>query len=354
MIPIRNLYYLFLYAWDQFTEGNTADVGTESSPDLPNLLAKILITGVQRQFRRGLDRRYVEQVDELAAPRGQFLFPETLKRNSLLAGRLVCRFDELEVDTLPNRILKAAIRHLHRSPAIDPGLGEELRRLDLRLGGVTQLSLKPSLFRPLQVTRHQSQYGLLMHVCRLVMELSLPDRQGSGHQFRDICDDETRMSAVFEAFLRNFYRAEQSTFKVAGERISWPASAFASEELKYLPDMITDMTLRSPTRSIIIDAKYYRSTFSAGRFGGHPKIHAGPLYQIQAYLEHSQSATPMEGLLLFPQVSGASVRLDYRLPRHRIRVCTVNLDQPWAALHVELLDLLRLAAASSEAHGHLG
>ena len=348
MIPIRNLYYLFLYAWNQFTEGNRVDVGKDSSPDLPNLLAKVLIKGVQRQFRRGLDRRYVEQVDELAGPRGKFLFPETIKQSSLLAGRLVCQFDELAIDTVPNRILKAASRHLHRSSAIDQGLGKELRRLDARLSGVAHLPLKPSLFRSLQVMSHKSQYGLLMHICQLLMELSLPDRQGSGNQFCDIREDETRMSAVFETFLRNFYREEQSTFAVRGEQISWPATTFALGDLNYLPDMITDITLRSPTRSIIVDAKYYKNTFSAGRFGGHPKIHPGPLYQIQTYLEHSQSAAPIEGLLLFPQVSGPPVRLNYQLPRHRIRVCTVNLDQPWASVHIELLGLLGLNAAPAQ------
>ncbi|MGO4667707.1 5-methylcytosine restriction system specificity protein McrC [Bosea sp. 2RAB26] len=345
MIPIKNIYYLFLYAWECFKEGKQVDVDIDSNSDLPNFLASVLIKGVQRQFRRGLDRRYVEQVEELAAPRGKFLFPETIKQSSLRAGRLVCEFDELAIDTVPNRILKAAIRHLHQSPDIKRGLSEELRRLERRLHGVPDLRLRPSLFRSLQVMRNQSQYGLLMHISRLVMELSLPDRQGSGHQFRDILDDETRMSAVFETFLRNFYRTEQALFSVASERITWPVTSSPLSELRYLPDMITDITLRSPARTIIIDAKYYRATFSSGRFGGHPKVHSAPLFQIQTYLDHCKCTSAIEGLLLFPQVSGAPVRLDYQMPRHRIRVCTVNLDQPWPAIHGELLDLLGAGGA---------
>ena len=60
MIPVRNLYYLFLYAWDRFSEGRQIDVGSDTSPDLPNLLARVLVSGVRRQFRRGLDKGYVE------------------------------------------------------------------------------------------------------------------------------------------------------------------------------------------------------------------------------------------------------------------------------------------------------
>lgn len=346
MIPIRNIYYIFLYAWDQFTHGNRVDVGADDSPNLPNLLAKVLIRGVQRQFHRGLDRRYVQQVDELVAPRGKFLFPETIKQHSLPAGRLVCRFDELAIDTVPNRILRAAIRHLHRSDAIDTALREELRRLDQRLDGVTQLPLTPCIFRSLQVMRHQSQYGLLIHVCRLVMELALPDLGGVGRHFRDILDDETRMSAVFETFLRNFYREEtKGAFKVRGERLDWSATAATAIDLSYLPDMLTDMTLRSGDRTIVIDAKYYKKPLIAGRFDDRMKVRSGHLYQMQAYLEHSESAVPMEGLLLFPQASGLPLRLDYRLPRHRIRVGTVNLDQAWPAIHDELLELVGVPAS---------
>jgi 5-methylcytosine-specific restriction enzyme subunit McrC len=79
MIPIRNIYYLFLYAWDRFSEGRRVDVGSDTSPDLLNLLARVLVSGVRRQFGRGLDKGYVELIDELAFPRGKFLLPDTVR-----------------------------------------------------------------------------------------------------------------------------------------------------------------------------------------------------------------------------------------------------------------------------------
>src|SRR5690242_16948293 len=107
-IPIRNLYYLLLYAWDKFPEGEQVEVGAEASPDLPDLLARVLLSGSRRLLRRGLDRGYLGAVEELAAPRGRFLLGDTTKRNSLLNGRVVCAYDELSVDVPHNRILKAA------------------------------------------------------------------------------------------------------------------------------------------------------------------------------------------------------------------------------------------------------
>ena len=44
-ISIRNLYYLFLYAWARFPGGAIGEVGIDKSPDLPSLFAKLLSAG---------------------------------------------------------------------------------------------------------------------------------------------------------------------------------------------------------------------------------------------------------------------------------------------------------------------
>jgi 5-methylcytosine-specific restriction enzyme subunit McrC len=85
-IPIRNVYYLLLYAWDQFTPKNQAEVGVESSFDLPNLLGRVLAEGTRRLLRRGSDRGYIGCVDELTGPRGRFLLAEAIKRSSFVRG----------------------------------------------------------------------------------------------------------------------------------------------------------------------------------------------------------------------------------------------------------------------------
>jgi 5-methylcytosine-specific restriction enzyme subunit McrC len=342
MIPIRNLYFLFLYAWDKFSEGARVEVGQDEGPDLPNLLAKVLASGVRRQFRMGLDKDYVSTVEELAFPRGKFLLADTIKRSSLASGRAVCEFDELSVDTIPNRILKAAMRRLQLSPDIATDLASELRRLEARLEGVARLPLSPDLFRLLQVTRNHGQYGLLMKVCRLVMELSMPDEGGAGHRFYDILKDETRMSVVFEHFVRNFFRLEQSHYLVGAEMITWPARCVNAQDADYLPTMVTDVTLRSADRTIVIDAKYYRDTF-VSRFGTRPKVRSGHLYQLQSYLtnmERQPGQMAPEGVLLYPSIDGEEVRLDFQLPLHRIRVWTVDMAQPWQPVHNQFLELV--------------
>ena len=77
--------------------------------------------------------------------------------------------------------------------------------------------------------------------------------------FRNFTGNDKRMAALFERFVRNFYRLEQRRYRVYAETISWQASAAEPDTLALLPTMLTDTTLESPTRKIILDTKYYAS-----------------------------------------------------------------------------------------------
>src|SRR5438874_7647412 len=106
-IPIQNIYYLLLYAWNRLPEGKSVDVSGLESPDLPNLLTKVLLDGVRNLQRRGLDRGYVENDEDLVRPRGRMCLADTLSRGLLSRVQVACRTDDLSYDILHNRIIKS-------------------------------------------------------------------------------------------------------------------------------------------------------------------------------------------------------------------------------------------------------
>jgi hypothetical protein len=55
-----------------------------------------------------------------------------------------------------------------------------------------------------------------------------------------------------------------------------------------------------------------------------------------------------EGILLYPQVE-APVALSYRVQGHAMRVCTVNLAEPWANIERSLLGLIGLEPPATAA-----
>lgn len=340
-IPIRNLYYLFCYAWARFPEGGgSVEVGVDDCPDLPNLFARILINSTNRLLRRGLDRGYREFEEETRAPRGRMLLGEIIKRQSLRRGAVICAFDELTPNVLHNRIIKATALTLARVRGLTPEHAHELRLIGQRMESVQDLRLTADCFRRVQLSRNTGQYRPLLKLCELVFHALLPEEKGEGATFAEILKDEVVMSTVFEEFLRNFYAVHVAeTFSVRAEAWPWDGYSLEPGGEGFLPQMMTDITLRSRSRTIVIDAKFYKRALV--EWNGALKVRSGHLYQLLAYMEHAALRAPhlpCDGALIYPAV-GDPMALRYRLRGHEVVVRSVDLDRPWQAIHDELLAL---------------
>src|SRR5262245_35394543 len=149
MIAVKNIYYLLLYAWDVFDERTMASVDVEPDTDLLNLLTSVLVRGIDRLLRRGLDRGYLEAAEELAGVRGKCSLSATVKGNLLVRGRTLCQFDELSYDVLHNQVLKATLGQLLRTE-IDPKLRPAVRTAYLRLPQVRTVELSRRVFNSVQ------------------------------------------------------------------------------------------------------------------------------------------------------------------------------------------------------------
>ena len=339
-IPIRNLYYIFCYAWSRFPDGEAADVGEENCPDLQNLFAKLLIEGMHGLIRRGMDRGYVEVTEDTRSPRGRLLLDEMIKRQTMLRGEAACRYDELQIDILHNQILKATARLLAKSKGLLPVYRHELGILARRLEAVSDIRLTSSTFRRVQLSRNSRQYRLLMRLCEFVFHSSLPEENGSGSRFADILDDEVRMSSVFEDFLRNFYAHEQSAFTVKRDIMAWDAVPLTDGAAVLLPTLETDVTLHSRDRVIIFEAKYYKDPLE-GRPGFPRKLRSNHLRQLFTYMHHMAlryTTKQVDGILIYPTV-GTELSADYLISGRNVRAITIDLNRQWPEIHNELLSI---------------
>jgi 5-methylcytosine-specific restriction enzyme subunit McrC len=340
MIPVGNLYYMLLYAWGYFRAAELRDVGHDESPNLPHLLALVLNDRIHRLLRQGLDRGYVSIEEETRAPRGRLLFNDMVKRQTLLRGLAVCEYDELTPDVLHNRILLETILRLAGSEKVEAPLRHELRLTASRMSSVSRVRLTGDVFRRVQLSRNTAQYGLLMHICELLFHELMPDSEGASYRFRSIADDEIRMAALFEEFLRKFYDRELPGRRAASEIMRWEAEANEPGDLVLLPVMHTDITIRSAGRVLVVDAKYYPRHLVKNQFGGERLI-SEHLYQLAAYLAHVSAREPgmlVEGMLLYPQTAEPA-ELRYRLLGKPVTVATVDLSADWKKIQERLIYL---------------
>lgn len=345
-IPIRNLYYLLCYAWDTLEQLDQIDVGESGTHDTANLCARLLVHGVNDLLRRGLDREYVECSDDIAGIRGRIDFGTTTRRLLLSRAQTHCRFDELSLDVLHNRIIRETVRVLGVVRGLHPENRSDLHALWMRLDGVTQIRLDAGLFGRVRLHRNNARYRFLVELCRLIHASTLMDERGDRATFLDFSREES-MNILFESFVRRFLQRHLGAgFSVGRRIISWQAAEANPDALSRLPNLETDVVVDGPQSTLIIDAKYYSKPLARPRFEGSKAVFdAKNINQMFVYVtnfEKVREAKPVEGLILYAGTDDVrDLRDEYRLHGRRIRVATLDLAAEWDALHAQLLSLVK-------------
>ena len=342
VIPIQNIYFMLVYAWDVLEEAESVDVHTEDCTQLVDLFARVLHSGTEAVLRRGLDRGYLPHRKSIAGIRGKIDVSASTKTYSFPHGRAVCEFDELTHDVQHNRILKSTIRRLLQTPSLCSELNDKLAETNYRLHQVAEIELNDRAFRSLQLHRNNRHYKLLMEVCRLIHRANMIYEDAEEFEFRDFIRDEHRMRKLFERFIRSFYKHEQQEFKVGAQRMEWARANATDHDLGFLPTMLTDITLLSAQRVIVVETKFTEKVVKEHR--GKLKLRSGHLYQLHTYLSNvaanpSLRGRKLSGILLYAG-AGQNLDLRYELCGHHIRVYTVDLNSPWRDIKTNLLQLL--------------
>lgn len=343
-IPIQNIYYLLCYAWDKLDERDIVDVKAISTTELIDLFAKILINFTARLLKRGLDRYYVEDEYIVNGIKGKLNISASVKQNTLPSNKTVCLYDEFDYDILHNQILKTTISKLLRTKNLDNELKNELHRLYIKMPPISEIQIRNSHFKQIRLHRNNYNYDFVLKVCQIINENLFIDESSGKYKFKDFLQEEKAMARLFESFVRNFYKIEQSEFKVKGkEQIKWKFASERETDLQMLPIMETDISLVSSSRKIIIDTKYYKEALKARYSQSQDKINSNNLYQLFSYLINQESnletTKTCEGILLYPAV-GNGFRFSYTYGNHRIRVLSINLDQEWVNIRKDLLEIL--------------
>ncbi|MDZ4851689.1 MAG: hypothetical protein SGI77_20570 [Pirellulaceae bacterium] len=209
------------------------------------------------------------------------------------------------------------------------------------------IRLETSSFSRVQLHRNNRHYRLLIHVCRLLHDLFLPDQQTGSRRFRHVLEQETLMHRVFETFVRQFAIRHCPDAKVSAMKIKWDGYSEASDEVrKVLPNMLTDVTLSRPHRKTILDCKFYKDALVT-RHDRH-RLHSSHLYQLVAYLKN-KSLDPgwesVDGILLYPAVDH-QFDLTFSLLGHQVAIKSIDLDQDWPKIHQRLLSVLSASASA--------
>ena len=343
-IKVSNIYYMLAYAFQGLTAGIAADLGSEDFENLHSLFAEILLRGMTRQIKRGIHRDYSPRTELLSGVRGKINITKSASGVTNLTRQLVCEYDEFTEDTLPNRVVKAAVTVLLRHGELSVNARIGLKRVLAYLGGVKDIRPSEIRFDLLKTQRVNQEYKMLLSVCQLLFDgLLMTDKNGE-RKLRSFLPDD-KMHQLYERFVREYYRYHHPEFHAKASQIAWDLD-FDSDSPE-LPSMRSDITLFYGGRTIIIDTKWYSRTMAA--YFGKASYHSGNMYQIYSYVSNTARGTSgkVSGILLYAKTDEpVTPDGDYTISGNRISVKTLDLSQRFEGIQAQLESIASALYAS--------
>ena len=322
------------------------DRAVEDNPeDLFELVAEVLVTAVERRLQRSLGRQYRRRAATITRVRGHIDVLATESRMLLAQGRIACRFDELTVDNLCNRVLRTALVIAARNVG-DDTLQRRARRLTdvLTQYGVSAHLVTARDAGQLSLSRNEQDDAEAVDAARLVLQMNIPAEDEGRASSRDPERGAEELRRLYEAAVRGFYRAVLPLeWSVAdGEtQHRWPLVDATAGLEAILPIMKTDTLLQSSTRRIVVETKF-ADALKPNQYGV-SKLSRDHIFQLYAYVqsqhESDELAQATEGVLLYPVV-GQHLDESATVQGHRYRFLTVDLGASAAAIRATLLSVV--------------
>lgn len=348
-IPVRNLWFLMLYASDLFRAHAPKKVCVEDNPDdIPDLVAEILCHHVEHRIHRNLSYGYQSREAVLNRVRGRIDLFSTERHRLMDRGKIACRFDALTVDTPRNRYVRTALeaisRIVHR-----PGLAYRCRSLAgsfVRMGvtGERPGRFDYSIHR---FGRHDVQDQPMVAAAQLALNLALPTEEAGTSYLSSPYREDTWVRRLFEKGVAGFYDVVLSSrgWRVsAGKSLSWQIQDKSPGIDPILPSMRTDIILDHEETAcrMVIDTKF-TAILTPGWYR-EETLRSGYLYQMYSYLmSQDGNGDPLNdhasGLLLHPAV-GVMVNEWVKIQNHAIRFATVDLTASTQEIREQLLRIV--------------
>ena len=350
-IPVRNIWWLMLYASDLGKNLDRSLLGSEELPEeIPELIGEILSKAVEDRIRRQLTISFQSRSAVISRVRGRIDHLKTSRKQLLSKGKVACQFEELSINTPRNRYVRAALEKLSRIIE-KPILSKRCRSLAntlLAQGVVGEIPSRKQINSE-HFAKHDKADKEMISAAKLAMDLELPTEEDGPNSIMDPEKCEHWLRTLFEKAIGNFYRfhLNPNNWKVmTGKSINWKINNATDGIKDILPSMKTDIILDNKNKSqrIVIDTKFTNIFHNKSSWYREKSLKSGYIYQLYAYLR-SQEGIGEElfdnssGMLLHPAI-GEDINESATIQGHEMRFSTVDLTQSHEVIKNRLLNLV--------------
>jgi len=335
---IKNVYYMLCYVFRSETleKKNESILETETFDNIYNLFAEILYILVKKQLKQGLMKEYINLEEEMRLVKGKINLTKTINKN--VKSVVVCEYDDYNVNSYVNRIIKASIFWLIKSNKIGVNMKSKLKKILLYFSDVELMEPKSIRWDQIKYNRNNLSYKFIIHLCYLILNKLLVSNTAGKYSFNEFLDDQS-MNDLYERFVREYYKKHFKQFKTSAKKSRWDDIAGYSND--YLPELRTDITLEYDDRMLIIDTKFYSEVLRSGYMSNSRVVSRDNFNQIFVYVDRQdpQKTGRVLGMLLYAQTVNEGPINFITNVGHIIVIQTLDMNSEWGEIDHSLKEL---------------
>ena len=317
-LTMARVVWMLAYALDPVRMANT-DFDYERADRIEDIAARALATQLDRALLGGVLQGYRTQHEALATVRGRIRFEDQLRKRFLRFPPAEVSFDEFTEDIDENRMLRAAVRTMLRTPLRSARVRAALRRHYAALSGAADYDYPRSQVPSPVITRLNARFAGALGLARLILTATTYDLGAGNASANTFLVD---MNAVFEQFVhaglehalgRALVRQHPGELAVS-TRID---TRVVRGGLRRAYD--TALVTSGGSVKVIVDAKYKRHSANAA---GRDDVHQMLAYCIAEGIR--------DGILVSVAAGGPQLVHTIKNADVRIHVRTIDLSRDQA------------------------
>jgi len=249
-----------------------------NKPTLLNRLHVDLISKCEELMKQGLLKSYVIHSENSSSMRGKLLMQYQMLNDAMKRPQFFCEFDELEYDSIENRVILQALTIVERT---SDNTDVRMKAMDLaqKLSGVVQKTTIPLSLRQRMMqsySRQNLRYKSIHLTCeQIIQESGIEDiYKGNDSYIVPVFYD---MNELFETFIQNLFLKYHNGVETQHSEKAWDGKGDLGPR-RMKPDVI----IRDEgVCKHIIDVKYKTKNISSG-----------DLYQLGFYMHEFGKKNP--------------------------------------------------------------
>ena len=252
------------------------DQSSEST--FSNILYQTLIVEYENLMKKGLLKSYVIHAENASSMRGKLLMQHQMLNDAMKRPQFFCEFDELEYDSIENRVILEALTVIERT-SDNPRIRMKSMDLAQRLSGLVEKTSVPRLARKRMMQSYNRQnlrYQRIHQICDQIIDKSGIDDiyRGDNSYVVPVFYD---MNELFENFIQNLFLKYHNGVETQHSEKAWDGKGDLGPR-RMKPDVI----IRDEgVCKHIIDVKYKTKNISSG-----------DLYQLGFYMHEFGKKNP--------------------------------------------------------------